>query len=54
MIGLLLVAEAFEVHVPKGYVYFAMAYSVGVCEFINIRIATEKRLATAAKAAAHA
>jgi predicted tellurium resistance membrane protein TerC len=53
MIGLLLVAEAFEVHVPKGYVYFAMAYSVGV-ELINIRIATKKRLATAAKAAAHA
>jgi predicted tellurium resistance membrane protein TerC len=28
MIGLLLVAEGFEIHVPKGYVYFAMAYSV--------------------------
>lgn len=49
MIGLLLVAEAFEVHVPKGYVYFAMAYSVGV-ELINIRIATKRRIASAAKA----
>jgi predicted tellurium resistance membrane protein TerC len=48
MIGLLLVAESFEVHVPKGYVYFAMAYSVGV-ELINIRIATKRRLAAAAR-----
>ncbi len=53
MIGLLLVAEAFEVHVPKGYVYFAMAYSVGV-ELINIRIATKKRIAREAKAQAAA
>ena len=35
MIGLLLVAEAFEIHVPKGYVYFAMAFSV-VVEMLNI------------------
>ena len=53
MIGLLLVAEAFEIHVPKGYVYFAMAYSVGV-ELINIRIATKKRIAREAKAQAAA
>jgi len=38
MIGLLLVAEAFGVHVPKGYVYFAMGFSVFV-ELVNIRIA---------------
>lgn len=37
MIGMLLVAEAFEYHVPKGYVYFAMAFSLGV-EFLNMRI----------------
>lgn len=37
MIGMLLVVEAFHVHVPKGYVYFAMAFSVGV-ELLNIRI----------------
>jgi len=36
-IGLLLVAESFEVHVPKGYIYFAMAYAVSV-EAINIRV----------------
>lgn len=37
MIGTLLVAEGFEVHVPKGYVYFAMAFSMGV-EFLNMRL----------------
>jgi predicted tellurium resistance membrane protein TerC len=36
MIGMLLVAEAFEYHVPKGYVYFAMAFSLGV-EFLNMK-----------------
>jgi predicted tellurium resistance membrane protein TerC len=37
MIGMLLTVEAFHVHVPKGYVYFAMAFSVGV-ELLNIKI----------------
>ncbi|KPM48387.1 TerC family protein [Jiulongibacter sediminis] len=37
MIGTLLVAEAFHVHVPKGYVYFAMAFSFLV-ETLNIRM----------------
>jgi predicted tellurium resistance membrane protein TerC len=36
MIGLLLVVEAFHVHVPKGYVYFAMAFSLLV-ETLNMR-----------------
>ena len=53
MIGLLLVAEAFEVHVPKGYVYFAMAYSV-VVEMINIRASKHRRAAIAADRAANA
>jgi predicted tellurium resistance membrane protein TerC len=35
MIGMLLVAEAFDIHVPKGYIYFAMAFSLGV-EALNI------------------
>src|SRR5690606_28523390 len=30
VVGTLLIAEAFGVHVPKGYVYFAMAFSLGV------------------------
>lgn len=37
MIGALLVAEGFHQHISKGYVYFAMAFSVGV-EMLNIRV----------------
>jgi predicted tellurium resistance membrane protein TerC len=37
MIGVLLIAEAFEFHVPKGYVYFSMAFSLGV-EMLNLRM----------------
>lgn len=36
-IGVILVAEAFGQHLPKGYIYFAMAYSLLV-EFLNIRM----------------
>ncbi|HWP86157.1 MAG TPA: TerC family protein [Terriglobia bacterium] len=37
LIGLTLMVEAFEVHVPKGYVYFAMAFSLFV-ELLNMRL----------------
>jgi predicted tellurium resistance membrane protein TerC len=37
LIGFSLVAEGFEVHIPKGYIYFAMGFSVFV-EVLNIRI----------------
>ena len=43
MVGMALTAEAFDVHVPKGYIYVAMAFSLGV-EALNIR-ARGKRLA---------
>ncbi len=36
-VGLLLIAEGFGNHVPKGYIYFAMAFSVAV-EMLNIRM----------------
>jgi predicted tellurium resistance membrane protein TerC len=36
MVGMVLVAEGLEVHIPKGYVYFAMAFSMGV-EALNMR-----------------
>ena len=36
MIGVMLIAEGFDAHIPKGYVYFAMAFSVMV-EALNIR-----------------
>lgn len=37
MIGLTLMAEGLDVHVPKGYIYFAMAFSFAV-EILNIRV----------------
>jgi predicted tellurium resistance membrane protein TerC len=37
LIGLSLIAEGFGQHVPKGYIYFAMAFSVFV-EMINLRV----------------
>ena len=37
MVGGALVGEGFGAHVPKGYIYFAMAFSVGV-EMINLRM----------------
>jgi predicted tellurium resistance membrane protein TerC len=42
MIGLVLVSEAFGVHVPKGYIYGAMGFSVFV-ELINIRTTRKTR-----------
>ncbi|MDF2178180.1 TerC family protein [Aliiglaciecola sp. CAU 1673] len=37
MVGFTLVIEGFDVHVPKGYIYFAMAFSIAV-EMLNIRL----------------
>jgi predicted tellurium resistance membrane protein TerC len=37
MIGVMLIAEGFGQHIPKGYVYFAMAFSVFV-EMLNMRV----------------
>ena len=37
MIGLTLMVEGFDVHVPKGYIYFAMTFSV-FTEALNIRL----------------
>lgn len=42
MIGLVLVGEAAGFHIPKGYVYFAMGFSVFV-EMINIRITRKSK-----------
>lgn len=36
-VGVMLIAEGFGHHVPKGYLYFAMAFSLGV-EMLNIRV----------------
>ncbi|RYF44288.1 MAG: TerC family protein [Comamonadaceae bacterium] len=45
VVGVVLIAEGFDHHVPKGYVYFAMAFSIGV-EMLNIRV--RRRSATPA------
>jgi predicted tellurium resistance membrane protein TerC len=37
MIGLVLVIEGLHVHVPKGYIYFSMAFALGV-EVLNMKI----------------
>ncbi|MDE1947020.1 MAG: TerC family protein [Burkholderiales bacterium] len=42
MVGMSLTAEAFEVHVPKGYIYASMAFSLLV-ESLNIRSRSKRR-----------
>ena len=41
LIGATLIAEGFDEHIPKGYIYFAMAFSVFV-EFFNQRLRKPK------------
>ena len=40
LIGMTLVAEGLDQHIPKGYIYFAMAFSVFV-EVLNLRLRKE-------------
>ncbi|HEV8050893.1 MAG TPA: TerC family protein [Parachlamydiaceae bacterium] len=41
LIGVALLAEGFDTHIPKGYIYFSMAYALAV-EFLNIRLRKKK------------
>jgi predicted tellurium resistance membrane protein TerC len=45
MIGFVLIAEGFGFHVPKGYIYGAMGFSIFV-ELLNIRITRKPRVVT--------
>jgi predicted tellurium resistance membrane protein TerC len=45
LVGMTLIAEGFETHVPKGYIYFAMAFSFAV-EMINIRLRSRRAAAS--------
>jgi len=45
VVGVMLMAEGFDHHVPKGYIYFAMAFSVAV-EMLNIRMRKKKAVAS--------
>ncbi|QDU88200.1 Integral membrane protein TerC family protein [Pirellulimonas nuda] len=44
LIGVVLVAESLHTHIPRGYIYFAMAFSLGV-EMLNLRAEKKARLA---------
>jgi len=46
VVGVMLIAEGFDHKVPKGYIYFAMAFSVAV-EMLNIRMRKKKKAAAA-------
>lgn len=37
LIGVALIAESLHTHIPRGYIYFALAFSLGV-EMINLRL----------------
>ncbi|MBX3062453.1 MAG: TerC family protein [Anaerolineae bacterium] len=50
LIGLTLLVEGFEVHIPKGYIYFAMGFSIFV-ELLNLR--ARSRSAAAAPVELH-
>jgi predicted tellurium resistance membrane protein TerC len=43
LIGFSLVAEGLEQHIPKGYIYFAMGFSVFV-EALNIRVGARREV----------
>lgn len=42
MIGIALVAEGLDFHIPKGYIYFSMAFAI-IVESINIALGTRKK-----------
>ena len=42
LIGVSLIAEGFEQHIPKGYIYFAMAFSVFV-EMLNLKMKSKTK-----------
>jgi predicted tellurium resistance membrane protein TerC len=44
LIGVALIAEGWHYHIPKGYIYFAMAFSVGV-EMLNLRLRAKRAAA---------
>lgn len=48
MIAMILIVDAFHVHVPKGYVYFSMAFSLAV-EMLNLRMHKRKQARIKAK-----
>jgi predicted tellurium resistance membrane protein TerC len=50
LVGMALVGEGLDLHIPKGYIYFAMFFSLSV-EILNIKVSKRKRLAALQQAA---
>ena len=48
LIGVALVGEGFELHIPKGYIYFAMAFAIAV-EMLNLRLRKQRQPIEAAQ-----
>jgi predicted tellurium resistance membrane protein TerC len=44
LVGMALVGEGLELHIPKGYIYFAMFFSMSV-EVLNIKMSRGKKSA---------
>jgi len=42
LIGVALIGEGIELHIPKGYIYFAMAFSI-VVEMLNLRVRARRQ-----------
>ena len=42
LVGVALVAEGWGFHIPKGYIYFSMAFAIGV-EMLNLRVRSKRR-----------
>jgi predicted tellurium resistance membrane protein TerC len=42
LVGVALIGEGWEMHIPKGYIYFAMAFSV-VVEMLNLRMRAKRK-----------
>lgn len=42
LVGVALIAEGWGLHIPKGYIYFAMAFSVAV-EMLNLRVRAKRK-----------
>lgn len=41
LVGVALIGEGFDLHIPKGYIYFSMAFSIGV-ELLNMRMRSKR------------
>jgi predicted tellurium resistance membrane protein TerC len=48
VVGVVLIVEGFGQHVPKGYIYFSMAFALGV-ETLNIRMRKRAKKAARSK-----